>query len=211
MGTKFFKGRLCKKEDHEYENSGKSLRYISTGACSECNKSFNEEFKINNPYYNINWYNSNRESHLKQCKEFYDNKQRKYCEENNINYEEFKNGNKSKGELIVCAFLMENNINFEYGKLFFNCLSPKGNKLGLDFTLLDYNICIEVDGEQHYKPKSFGSKNLEKVQERFKIIQEYDQIKNRYCEEHGIKLIRIHYKIKNIKEYLLQQLGDIIK
>jgi hypothetical protein len=47
---------------------------------------------------------------------------------------------------------------------------------------------IEFDGEQHFKPiETFGG------EERFKRTQEVAQIKNNYCLQHGIPIIRIPY------------------
>ena len=59
------------------------------------------------------------------------------------------------------------------------------------------NLCIEFDGELHYKPiERFGG------EERFKIYKLHDEIKNTYCEQKQIKLIRIPYwdfnEIENI-------------
>ena len=68
-----------------------------------------------------------------------------------------------------------------------------------DFYLPDYNTCIEFDGEQHFKPiKHFGGK------ERFKQQQKNDQIKNDYCVENNIALIRI-------SDYSDEALDSLIK
>lgn len=69
--------------------------------------------------------------------------------------------------------------------------------LPFDFYLPELNICIEYDGEQHFKEnRHFGGKEyLEKT-------KYHDQIKNEYCKNNNIKLIRIKY-CDNIKEKLL--------
>ena len=57
-----------------------------------------------------------------------------------------------------------------------------------DFYLPDYNLCIEYDGEQHFKPlKHFGGEK--DLTER----QENDKIKTNYCLENKISLLRIRY------------------
>ena len=50
------------------------------------------------------------------------------------------------------------------------------------------NICIEYNGEQHYKPiDKFGG------MDSFKTQQEHDKIKRNYCLEHNITLLEIPY------------------
>lgn len=65
-----------------------------------------------------------------------------------------------------------------------------------DFYLPEYNIMIEFNGLQHYKPIKFfgGYKTFEYTQER-------DKIKENYCLENQIKLIILSYK-DNIEETL---------
>lgn len=60
-----------------------------------------------------------------------------------------------------------------------------------DFYLNNFDILIEVDGEQHFKP-IYG-------RPAFLKGQEHDRRKNSYCLAKGIKLYRIPYwEIKNI-------------
>ena len=59
-------------------------------------------------------------------------------------------------------------------------------------------MCIEYDGEQHFKPiEYFGG------EAHFKIQQKHDKIKDDFCKENGISLLRIpYYKFDNIEEEL---------
>jgi len=61
-------------------------------------------------------------------------------------------------------------------------------------------LAIEYDGEYHYKKIKNREEQLMKTQER-------DKIKNQYCKDNDIKLIRIPYwdidKIDNILEVQL--------
>lgn len=68
------------------------------------------------------------------------------------------------------------------------------NPLPFDFFLPEYNLCIEYDGEQHFKPVRF-SKTMsdEDMTKKLEITQIHDDIKNKYCHEHGLILIRISY------------------
>lgn len=114
-------------------------------------------------------------------------------------YFNYSSGKKhiSKGEQKISDVLNELNITFirQYG--FSDC--RKQNKLLFDFYLPDYNVCIEYNGEQHYKSiKYFGGK------EKLKMQRENDIIKENYCMNNNINLIIIPYtEFKNIK-YILE-------
>lgn len=66
-----------------------------------------------------------------------------------------------------------------------------------DFYIPSLNTCIEYDGIQHFKPVfNFGGEDT------FEYTKRNDEKKNKYCEEHGIRLIRIPYTEENVGEYL---------
>jgi len=101
----------------------------------------------------------------------------------------------SKGELIVTKILNTLEIQFVREKKFEDCNNLKVGRscriLPFDFYLPEFNTVIEYDGEQHYEPvKRFGG------EERLKKTQINDEIKNKYCKDNGIKMIRIPYTIK---------------
>lgn len=92
----------------------------------------------------------------------------------------------SKGERTISTFLKNNNIDFEYQKSFQYCIDKR--KLKFDFYLPNHNICIEFDGEQHFKSiKWFGGEN------GLKSRQNRDNIKNKYCQINNIYLLRIKH------------------
>lgn len=76
--------------------------------------------------------------------------------------------------------------------------------LELDGYCKELQIAFEHDGAQHHDPNAAfaGSK------EDFKKQQERDILKNHYCQENGVKLIRVTHDIpaNKIEEYLLSQL-----
>ena len=82
------------------------------------------------------------------------------------------------------------------------------DKQSLDFFLPDYNIAIECQGEQHFKPLKFGNISEEKAFEKFKIQMENDKIKYEKCEKNGIKLL-YYTKIKQDKRYF-NNINDLI-
>lgn len=76
-------------------------------------------------------------------------------------------------------------------------------KYRIDFYIPDMNIAIEYDGEQHFFPiEYFGGK------ESFIKNQERDNIKNLYCSENNIRLIRIPYT--QLSKLTISFLSDIL-
>ena len=92
--------------------------------------------------------------------------------------------NVSKGEIVIETFLKEKKINYKKQKTFKECKDKK--QLRFDFYLPDYNICIEFDGIFHYKPYKNNQSSLKKSIKR-------DKIKNKFCKDNNIKLLRIPY------------------
>lgn len=95
----------------------------------------------------------------------------------------------SKGEKKIKLLLDENNIKYKT-QYSFNNLKNK-NLLLFDFAIFigdKLSHLIEYDGQHHFRPISYfgGDK-------RFKIQQENDKLKNKYCLRNDIKLIRIPY------------------
>jgi hypothetical protein len=98
-------------------------------------------------------------------------------------------GKPSKGEREIAELLDFNQIQFEFGKSFHDCRNPEtGNHLYFDFYIPSLNIIVEYDGQQHFKPVIMwgGEDGLKKQIER-------DSVKNNYCFDNEIPLIRIPY------------------
>nr|DAF97041.1 MAG TPA: restriction enzyme [Siphoviridae sp. ctg6c78] len=81
-----------------------------------------------------------------------------------------------------------------------------------DFYLPEYNLMIEYDGIQHYEPMRFHGENSEENLLDFKKQQRRDKIKDKYCEDNNINLLRIPYwETKNIETIInnhLQRLSE---
>ena len=107
----------------------------------------------------------------------------------------------SKGEKIIEKYLSENKIKYIRQYRFDDCKYER--KLPFDFYLPNNNIVIEYDGELHYKSVDFfgGDEHYNKT-----LIR--DKIKDKYCFENGIKLIRIPYwELTNIETILENNLN----
>lgn len=96
---------------------------------------------------------------------------------------------KSKGEMYIEEVLKENNINYIPQKRFDDCRNKK--TLPFDFYLPDNNVCIEYDGSQHFSPVEYWG-----GEKRYNDLKINDEIKNQYCKDKGINLIRIPYTTK---------------
>lgn len=95
-------------------------------------------------------------------------------------------------EIIEC-FLKQNEITYKKEKTFDSCKDK--NRLPFDFYLIDKNILIEYNGQQHYRDCSGYFANA------LSYVQKHDAIKVKWCKENNIPLIIIKYnEYKNRKE-----------
>lgn len=92
----------------------------------------------------------------------------------------------SVGEKMIKEFLDVNNVRYKRQKTFNGCKHK--NKLRFDFYIQSLNICIEFDGIQHYESIEVfgGEKGL--IENKIK-----DNIKNKFCDDNNISLLRIKY------------------
>lgn len=104
----------------------------------------------------------------------------------------------SKGEKRVSNWLEKNGYIFLRQHKFDDCKDKK--PLPFDFFLPELNICIEYDGMQHYFPYAYF-----KGEEKLQYTQRHDNMKNSFCENNNIKLIRISYLEYDEIEDILQK------
>ena len=92
----------------------------------------------------------------------------------------------SKYEDKIVKLLKQSKIKFEREKTFSDL---RGGRYRFDFYIPAMNVCIEVDGEQHFR-------QVEKFQKKYSDFlktREHDRQKNSYCLAHKIRLFRIPY------------------
>lgn len=99
----------------------------------------------------------------------------------------------SKGETKIQNVLKLYNIKYTQEYTFEQLKGLNNGKLRFDFYLPDFNTCIEYQGEQHYKPCSFGSSDSTNAMKTFISTIKHDEIKKQYCKNNNIKLIEIPY------------------
>ena len=111
----------------------------------------------------------------------------------------------SKGELQIKNILENLNINYLTQYKLENCKNKR--KLPFDFAIFDNTGkiigLIEYDGKLHFEVARY-SKSTNRQLEKLKNTQYHDKIKNEYCKNNNILLLRIPYwEFYNIKEIIL--------
>ena len=118
----------------------------------------------------------------------------------------------SKGEKYISNILLQHKINSIRQYMFNDCRNIL--PLPFDFAILNKNklLClIEYDGEHHFRPVCFGGMSLEKAKEHFFKMLHNDNIKNNYCKDNNIPLLRIPYwEFDNIEQILINWLSDFL-
>ncbi len=96
------------------------------------------------------------------------------------------NGKTSAGEMIFMDLLKEYDIDYIHQHTYSDCKHK--NILRFDFHIPKLNIIVEIDGRFHREI----IEGLGGVEE-FELTKLRDEIKNKYCIDNGIPLIRIDY------------------
>lgn len=105
--------------------------------------------------------------------------------------------NKSKLEEEISLFLERNDFDFEEQKKF-----DWLKNYELDFYIEKYNVAIECQGIQHFKPvEMFGG------EEQFIKQKQWDTEKKQLCEENGVKLL--YFTNKKLKKRFCENDGEI--
>ena len=112
--------------------------------------------------------------------------------------------NSLEGEEKIKFYLNDKNIEYCRQHTFEDLTgnTKRKTKLRFDFYLPKHNLCIEYDGKQHYVPVNFGGCSDEQAEKIHLELIQNDKLKNKYCIDKDIQLIRISYIIKNVEEHL---------
>lgn len=110
--------------------------------------------------------------------------------------------NMSRGERVVTAYLERHKLPYEYQKRFSTC--RRFQLLSFDFYLPKFNVIIEFDGEQHFRPYYKGKNRITRI----KDSQVRDQIKDEWALKNKKILLRID-TIDKIDQDLTKFLRDI--
>ena len=111
---------------------------------------------------------------------------------------------KSLGEQQIIKVLDFYNVDYEQQKKIPNTSLFCNNRyIYVDFYIPKYNLIIEYQGEQHYKPiKWFGGVT------QFEKQKERDNAVRQYCKDNNIKLLEIRYsKNHNVSKIIKKELN----
>lgn len=107
----------------------------------------------------------------------------------------------SHGESKIANLFNQYGIEYEVQKGFDDCRHMQ--KLKFDFYLPAINTAIEFDGQQHFYPVDFANKGAIWAEQAYNKNILRDKIKDKYCIENNISLIRIpYYDYDNIESIL---------
>jgi hypothetical protein len=107
----------------------------------------------------------------------------------------------SRGEASVFNHLLESGYEFDntfFREVTFNDLrGVSGGLLRYDFKVMVDDVkfvLIEFDGRQHFEPVKFSiTTTAGNALANYKQTRIHDRIKNDYCTDNGIELLRIKY------------------
>jgi len=183
--NKFFQGTKCPKCQRVHQKTDKEFK--------------NEIFNLVGDEYTIlsEYTSTNNKVKIKHniCNHEY-----------TVSPNNFINGNKrclkcsnrrSKSEERIENFFKDNKIEFDKEKTFSDCYRER-RLLPFDFYIPSLNILIEYDGEYHFH-------KLKQTKEEFLRRKENDKIKNEFCLNKNINLLRISYREKNTIEQILEK------
>jgi hypothetical protein len=188
-GNIIYHNRYC--PNCSKQNQSKNKRKTTEQFKKEVYDLVGDEYTVLGEYVNgntlINFYHS-------KCKKEFEMRPRDFL----FNNHRCSHCRLSKGEMEIQKYLNKKQIKFKEHYKFIDCKYK--NLLEFDIYIPEFNICIEYDGEFHkkiiYYEKEYTDQKIR------------DEIKNKYCKEHKIKLIRINYtEFKNINKILNQQLN----
>jgi len=211
-----FKCLKCPDEERPFERTWVGLR-SKNGGCNYCNTTYIgrcNNLKYKEPDIALEWdYDRNYPVIPDNVAAHASNKYWWICGDCGASYlstTSHRTGKEPRGcpqcsesnmEKRIRKYLLRQNVSFEPQKWFEKCRNIL--PLPFDFYLMDYNVLIEAQGIQHFKPvEYFGG------EEYFVKRKNNDLIKNNYCKNNGIKLIEIPYwDYKNIENILIKELN----
>lgn len=199
----------CNIENHGYFEM-KPREHLQGRGCSKCSNHFKYDtnsyieeckyrFKNKFDYNEVNYISSHDIVRIKcnSCNRCFKPIATRFLQEGRCPY-----CTSSKGENTISYWLEFHNIHYETQKIFDDCRFHERGRLRFDFYIPSKNLCIEYDGRQHFMPIKFSnSMSDEDVITEFETNKIKDKIKNKYCKENNINLLRIRYD-ENIEEKL---------
>ena len=118
--------------------------------------------------------------------------------------------NRAQGEVKIKKVLNEMKIEYQYDTRY-EVKNEKNNYLRWDFIITNCEepLFIEYDGQQHFKPATFGGISKEKAECAFETTKKHDKIEDDYCNDNGYLLLRIPYtEYEHIEKLVVEFIRD---
>ncbi|QXN67897.1 hypothetical protein FPHOBKDP_00143 [Listeria phage LPJP1] len=112
--------------------------------------------------------------------------------------------NASNSEKIFAKFLDSQNINYEMQKKFKECIGINNRVTPFDFYIDSMNLIVEIDGKQHDSLKYAFHRDIKE----YERTVANDNIKNNFCSENNIGLIRLRYNCKSKEIEFMESIID---
>ncbi len=110
-----------------------------------------------------------------------------------------KAAKQSGGERKIAHFLKEERVEFKKEWFFKGLYNyAKSHLLYFGFYIPSFNLCIEYDGQQHYRKEKTEAEKMN------------DFLKNAYCAKNGIGFLRIKYdRYDDIEKLICEKIDSI--
>lgn len=96
----------------------------------------------------------------------------------------------SSYERLFEEYLINKKYKYKKEYRFNDCRDEK--PLPFDFYIIPFDCLVEIDGQQHFEPTKFDG-NIDIANKKFALQQKHDNIKNNYCKNKDIPLLRLPY------------------
>lgn len=96
----------------------------------------------------------------------------------------------SSYERLFEEYLIDKKYKYKKEYRFNDCRDEK--PLPFDFYITSFDCLVEIDGQQHFEPTKFDG-DINTANKKFLLQKKHDNIKNNYCKNKNIPLLRLPY------------------
>ena len=115
---------------------------------------------------------------------------------------------KTYKEEVMCSLIESWGYSIDRQHSFDSCRDV--NLLKFDCYLMDFNTVIEYDGENHYFPVKYGAQSWEDAVKKHEYTKKHDEIKNNFCIENNVNIIRVPYfEFENMDSFLFDKFVEL--
>lgn len=116
------------------------------------------------------------------------------------------------GERKTREFLQSRGVSFKEQVRFDDLIGLGGRKLSYDFQieLNGESILLEIDGAQHFSPRSFGGRDIDISEQAYQQQAEHDRLKDDFAVQNNLRLIRIQ-NTNSDYDFILSALDELLR